>query len=166
MVEYIANSRLIGAKTLFATHYHELTELEGRIDGVNNYCVAVKEKGDEIVFLRKIVPGGADRSYGIQVAKLAGVPDGVIERAKEISEELSDHDITLIAANILPDAKRGARKPPSSLDEVDMGQMSLFDTIKDDDIIRELRDMDISNLTPLEALNRLNEMQNKVKNRW
>lgn len=166
MVEYIANSRLIGAKTLFATHYHELTELEGRIEGVNNYCIAVKENGDDIVFLRKIVPGGADRSYGIQVAKLAGVPDGVIDRAKEISKELSDNDIALIARNILPDTGGIGRKTGSPLDEVDMGQMSLFDTLEDDDIIKELRDMDISNLTPLEALNKLNGLQNKVRNRW
>ncbi len=83
MVEYVSNSKLLGAKTLFATHYHELTELEGKIDSVNNYCIAVKEKGDDIVFLRKIVKGGADKSYGIQVAKLAGVPESVTNRAKE-----------------------------------------------------------------------------------
>lgn len=94
VVEYISNSKLLGAKTLFATHYHELTELEGKISNVNNYCIAVKEKGDDIVFLRKIVKGGADKSYGIQVAKLAGVPDPVINRAKEIVEELVTADIT------------------------------------------------------------------------
>ena len=87
VVEHISNPRLLGAKTLFATHYHELTELEGKLNSVNNYCIAVKEKGDDIVFLRKIVKGGADKSYGIQVAKLAGVPDNVIERAKEIVEQ-------------------------------------------------------------------------------
>ena len=90
VVEYISNPKLLGAKTLFATHYHELTELEGKIGSVNNYCIAVKEQGDNIVFLRKIVKGGADKSYGIQVAKLAGVPDMVIQRAKEIVSELSD----------------------------------------------------------------------------
>ena len=94
VVEHISNSKLLGAKTLFATHYHELTELEGKIDNVNNYCIAVKEKGDDIVFLRKIVKGGADKSYGIQVAKLAGVPDSVINRSKEIVEELINADIT------------------------------------------------------------------------
>ena len=88
VVEYISNSKLLGAKTLFATHYHELTELEGKIDSVHNYCIAVKEQGDDIVFLRKIVKGGADKSYGVQVAKLAGVPDAVINRAKEIAREL------------------------------------------------------------------------------
>ena len=82
VVEYISNSKVLGAKTLFATHYHELTELEGSLSGVNNYCIAVKEQGDSIVFLRKIVRGGADKSYGIQVAKLAGVPEPVIARAK------------------------------------------------------------------------------------
>ena len=94
VVEYISNSKLLGAKTLFATHYHELTELEGKIDSVHNYCIAVKEQGDDIVFLRKIVKGGADKSYGVQVAKLAGVPDAVINRAKEIARELEAHDLT------------------------------------------------------------------------
>ena len=99
VVEHIANTRLLG-KNAFATHYHELTELQGKLSGVNNYCIAVKEKGDDIVFLRKIVKGGADKSYGIQVAKLAGVPDSVIERAKELVEELSDADITERAKEI------------------------------------------------------------------
>ena len=94
VVEHISNTRLLGAKTLFATHYHELTELEGLMSGVNNYCIAVKEQGDDIVFLRKIVKGGADKSYGIQVAKLAGVPDTVINRAKELVEQLVDTDLT------------------------------------------------------------------------
>ena len=84
VVEHICDIKLLGAKTLFATHYHELTELEGTMKGVNNYCISVKEQGDNIVFLRKIVKGGADKSYGIQVAKLAGVPDSVINRAKEL----------------------------------------------------------------------------------
>ena len=95
VIEYISNPRILGAKTLFATHYHELTELEGSLDGVNNYCIAVKEKGDDIVFLRKIIKGGADKSYGIQVAKLAGVPDPVIARAKELVEDLVQADISL-----------------------------------------------------------------------
>lgn len=94
-------------KTLFATHYHELTELEGKIPGVNNYCIAVKEKGDDIVFLRKIVKGGADKSYGIQVAKLAGVPESVIQRAKELVNELSDADITSAVADLtMPKQKK------------------------------------------------------------
>lgn len=166
VVEHISNPKLLGAKTLFATHYHELTELEGKLSNVHNYCIAVKEKGDDIVFLRKIVKGGADKSYGIQVAKLAGVPDSVIERAKEIVEELSANDITTIVRNITVDNAPKKKKEKEHLDEVDLTQMSLFDTISDDDIIEELRNVDIGNLTPLEALNKLYELQNKVKNRW
>ena len=94
VIEHVANPKLLGAKTLFATHYHELTELEGKLPGVHNYCIAVKEKGDDIVFLRKIVQGGADKSYGIQVARLAGVPESVLSRAQELVEQLSDADIT------------------------------------------------------------------------
>jgi len=160
VIEYISNTRLCGGKTLFATHYHELTELEGKISGVNNYCVAVKEKGDDIVFLRKIVRGGADKSYGIQVARLAGVPDAVITRAKELVEELSDADITAAVRDMTGSRKR------VHYDEVDLGQMSLFDTTKDSDIIEEIRNLDISTLTPLEGLNILYNLQNKVKNRW
>ena len=165
VVEHISNPRLLGAKTLFATHYHELTELEGKLNNVHNYCIAVKEKGDDIVFLRKIVQGGADKSYGIQVAKLAGVPDSVIERAKEIVEELSANDITSVTKNITP-ATAGTKKKKERLDEVDLTQMSLFDTVKDDDILEELKTIDVGNLTPIEALNKLYELQNKIKNRW
>lgn len=164
VVEHISNPKLLGAKTLFATHYHELTELEGKLDSVNNYCIAVKEKGDDIVFLRKIVKGGADRSYGIQVAKLAGLPDSVIERAKEIAEQLLANDITDTVKNISVD--NGHKHKKEHLDEVDMTQISLFDTVKDDDIIDELRSIDIGNMTPLDALNKLYQLQNKVKNRW
>ena len=118
VVEHISNPRLLGAKTLFATHYHELTELEGTISGVNNYCIAVKEQGDDIVFLRKIIRGGADKSYGIQVAKLAGVPDSVIARAKEIAEELSGADITAKAKEIAEvNASVSARKPVPTMDD-------------------------------------------------
>ncbi len=165
VVEHISNPKLLGAKTLFATHYHELTELEGKLHNVNNYCIAVKEKGEDIVFLRKIVPGGADKSYGIQVAKLAGVPDSVIARAKEISKELSAHDITEITGNLLPEGSR-QKKKAEKLDEVDLAQMSLFDTVKNDDIIQELSELDLGNLTPIDALNKLYQLQNKVKNRW
>ncbi len=165
VVEHISNPKMLGAKTLFATHYHELTELEGKLDNVNNYCIAVKEKGDDIVFLRKIVKGGADKSYGIQVAKLAGVPEPVIERAKEIAEELSRHDIADFAKKI-GDSKSSSKKKKEHLDEVDLTQMSLFDTVKDDDIIKELQDIDVGNLTPIEALNKLYELQNRLKNRW
>ena len=167
VIEHISNKRILGAKTLFATHYHELTELEGKMNNVNNYCIAVKEKGDDIVFLRKIVKGGADRSYGIQVAKLAGVPDMVIDRAKEIAEQLSDNDITQKVQSIAVDNKGNERKKQKQvLDDIAMGQMSLFDTVKDEDIIKELKEVDISNLTPMEAMNTLYRLQNKLNNRW
>ena len=167
VVEHISNARLLGAKTLFATHYHELTELEGKIDSVNNYCIAVKEKGDDIVFLRKIVKGGADRSYGIQVAKLAGVPETVITRAKEISEELSDADITTRVREMsVQGQETKAKEKPKKMDVVDMAQMSLFDTVSDNDVIEEIKGMDISRMTPMDAMNTLYQLQNKLNNRW
>ena len=162
VIEHISNPKLLGAKTLFATHYHELTELEGKIPGVNNYCVAVKEKGDDIVFLRKIVKGGADRSYGIQVARLAGVPESVLKRAKELADELVASDITAAVRDLTEPKK----KNKFTYDQVDMEQMSLFDTVQDDDIIAEIRDLDVTNLTPMDALNFLYRLQNKIKNRW
>ena len=165
VIEHISNKKILGAKTLFATHYHELTELEGKMSNVNNYCIAVKEKGDDIIFLRKIIKGGADRSYGIQVAKLAGVPDLVIDRAKEIAEQLCDNDITEKVQCIAVDTK-SEKKKPEHYDDVDLGQMSLFDTVKDEDILNELQEINISNLTPLDALNTLYRLQNKLKNRW
>ena len=167
VIEYISDSRLLGAKTLFATHYHELTELEGKISNVNNYCIAVKEKGDDIVFLRKIVKGGADKSYGIQVAKLAGVPDLVIERAKEIVEELSNEDITAKVSEIAAKERTTKKKQNTRrYDEVDIAQMSLFDTVKDDDVLEELKNIDVGNMTPIDALNTIYRLQNKLKNRW
>lgn len=167
VVEHISNTKLLGAKTLFATHYHELTELEGTMSGVNNYCIAVKEQGDDIVFLRKIIKGGADKSYGIQVAKLAGVPDSVITRAKEIVAELSGADITAKAKEIAEgNATVTQRKAVAKPDEVDLQQMSLFDTVKDDDIIRELGELELSRMTPIDALNTLYRLQTKLKNRW
>ena len=165
VVEHVADKKILGAKTLFATHYHELTELEGKIDGVNNYCVAVKENGDDIVFLRKIVPGGADKSYGVLVAKLAGVPDSVIDRANEICSELVKNDIANVAKNIAGDL--GSKtKISSTPDYVTPNQMTIFDTVSDSDIVDEIKELDIKNLTPMEALNLLNELQSKVKNRW
>ena len=166
VVEYISNSKLLGAKTLFATHYHELTELEGKISNVNNYCIAVKEKGDDIVFLRKIVKGGADKSYGIQVAKLAGVPDPVINRAKEIVEELVTADITGKVKDIAVQGSGTKKKTQKKLDEVDLTQFSLFDTVKDDDVLNELKELDISHMTPMDAMNKLYQLQNKLRNRW
>lgn len=164
VIEYISNTKLVGAKTLFATHYHELTELEGKIKGLSNYCIAVKEQGDHIVFLRKIVKGGADKSYGIQVAKLAGVPDPVIDRAKELVALLSNNDISASIHQIATDDK--LIKNHKKMDEVDLNQMSLFDTVKDDDILNEIRELDINHLTPMDALNTLSMLQSKLKNRW
>ena len=166
VIEHISNRKLLGAKTLFATHYHELTELEGRMSNVNNYCIAVKEKGDDIVFLRKIVRGGADKSYGIQVAKLAGVPDLVIDRAKEIVNQLTDNDIIEKIQAIPIDNKTEKKAAVHHYEEVELEQMSLFDTVTDDDIIQELKELDVSNITPLDALNILYRLQNKLKNRW
>ncbi len=165
VIEHISNRKLLGAKTLFATHYHELTELEGKIGNVNNYCIAVKEKGDDIVFLRKIVKGGADKSYGIQVARLAGVPDMVIDRAKEIVEQLSDNDITEKVQNISVETE-GKGKKQKHYDEVDLEQISFFDAVKDEDVLEELKSADITTMTPLDALNTLYRLQNKLKNRW
>lgn len=165
VVEHISSTKLLGAKTLFATHYHELTELEGKLPGVNNYCIAVKEKGDDIVFLRKIVKGGADKSYGIQVAKLAGVPDSVIQRAKELVDELSNADITSTVREI--QAVGGKAKGKSKkYDQVDLEQMSLFDAVKDEDILKELDEIDVSMLTPIDALNTIYRLQNRLRNRW
>ncbi len=157
VVEYISDIRFLGAKTLFATHYHELTELEGKLSNVNNYCIAVKEQGDDIVFLRKIIKGGADRSYGIQVAKLAGVPDVVLDRAKEILDELISDDIIQKA--------KGIEVNPS-IGEAEAVQMSIFDQImptQDHPVVEELKYLDLSRTTPLEALNLLYELQEKAK---
>ena len=167
VIEHISNRKLLGAKTLFATHYHELTELEGKMSNVNNYCIAVKECGDDIIFLRKIIKGGADRSYGIQVAKLAGVPDMVIDRAKEIAEQLSDNDITEKVQSISVNIKNeGKPKKQPKLDELDLAQMSLFDTVTDEDVIKELMELEVNTMAPIDALNTLYRLQNRLKNRW
>ena len=166
VTEHISNRKILGAKTLFATHYHELTELEGKMDNVNNYCIAVKENGDDIVFLRKIVKGGADKSYGIQVAKLAGVPDMVIDRAKEIVAELTDNDITEKVQSIAKDNRSDKKVKVKHYDDVDMDQMSLFDTVTDEDVLKRLQEIDITTLTPMDALNTLYKLQSDLKNRW
>lgn len=162
ITEYISDRKLIGARTLFATHYHELTELEGKLDGVKNYCIAVKEKGDGIVFLRKIVRGGADKSYGIEVARLAGVPEAVLTRAEELSLELSQADITENVQSVA--GQRKAR--PRHYDDVDLSQMSFFDTSSDEDVLKELKGLDLQTLTPIDALNELYRLQNQLNNRW
>ncbi len=166
VVEHISNPKLLGAKTLFATHYHELTELEGCISGVNNYCIAVKERGEDIVFLRKIVKGGADKSYGIQVAKLAGVPAPILERAKELLLDLSDADIAHRAKEIAGTAaNRKNYKPVKRQNELEAAQLSLFDAVRDDDIIEDIRGLDLSMMTPIDAMNMLYRLQNKIRNR-
>ncbi len=166
VTEHISNRKILGAKTLFATHYHELTELEGKMDNVNNYCIAVKENGDDIVFLRKIIKGGADKSYGIQVAKLAGVPDMVIDRAKEIVAELTDNDITDKVQSIAKENKGDKKVKVKHYDDVDIDQMSLFDTVTDEDVLKRLKEIDITTLTPMDALNTLYKLQSDLKNRW
>lgn len=166
VVEHICDKKLLGAKTLFATHYHELTELEGTLPGVNNYCISVKEQGDDIVFLRKIVAGGADKSYGIQVAKLAGVPESVLNRAKELVNELSNADITVKAKEIAANLQPGNNVLPTINDDLEAHQMTLFYTVREDDIIKELQEIDLGTMTPIDGLNYLYKLQNQLKNRW
>ena len=163
VVEHIADAKKLGAKTLFATHYHELTELEGRLHSVNNYCIAVKEQGEDIIFLRKIMKGGADKSYGIQVAKLAGVPEPVLQRAYEIANQLAEHDIN--TSSIIKEEQKPtiAKSAPSKKKEEVSGQLSLFSDIDCSEIIEELKNIDISRITPIEALNKLYVLQEKVK---
>jgi DNA mismatch repair protein MutS len=163
VVEYIADSNILGAKTLFATHYHELTELEGKLSSVNNYCIAIKEQGDSIIFLRKIIKGGADRSYGIQVAKLAGVPDAVIARAKEIAELLAEQDMTGNAKHIQVKGASGTPKAERKKDKGDMdGQLSLFGTTEEMNIAAELKAMDLNNMTPMKAMLYLQELKERL----
>lgn len=163
VVEHISNPKLLGAKTLFATHYHELTELEGKLDSVNNYCIAVREQGDDIIFLRKIIRGGADKSYGIQVARLAGVPDSVIDRAKEISGWLEETDVTDKAKNL--QVRTSAKKKEVVREAVPAEkQMSLFDIYPaGHPVLKELAGLDVSNMTPIQALNTLYELQKRLK---
>ena len=169
VVEHIANPRLLGAKTLFATHYHELTELEGKLPGVSNYCIAVKEQGENILFLRKIIPGGADKSYGIQVARLAGVPQSVIARAKQLAMELADSDITIT----VEDRRKKKKSTPTAADlppvqtEADnaSGNIAENNTVnmKEQAIITKLRNIDVTRFTPIEALNLIYELQGELE---
>lgn len=153
VIEYINDRARLGARTLFATHYHELTELEEKLHGIKNYCVSVRKKGEDVLFLRKIIRGGADQSYGVEVAKLAGIPKPVVERARSILEELDEADIN-------QDTKKRKQKP------VD-GQLDLFAssslTKAEHDVLDELRMLDPSLLTPLDALNKLYSLQQKLK---
>lgn len=141
--EYIANKRKIGARTLFATHYHELTELENKLDGVKNYCIACKKRGDDIIFLRRIVKGGADESYGIEVSALAGLPKEVVSRAKEILSSIDKKDAS---TNRLPEA-------PAE----DGGQIGYADIVNTR-ILDKLKGLDVTTLTPIEAMNKLYEL--------
>lgn len=153
VVEYLATGRLAGAKTLFATHYHELTELEGSIPGVHNYCIAVKEQGDTIAFLRKIVKGGADQSYGIQVAKLAGVPETVTARAREIAAELSGADIAARAKEL------AARGQATAAFPVEHAPCEAPLQPAERDILERLKKADLSELTPRAAIEFLYQLQ-------
>ena len=167
VVEYISNAKILGAKTLFATHYHELTELEGALPGVNNYCIAVKEQGENIVFLRKIVKGGADKSYGIQVARLAGVPEPVIGRARELVQELSDADITVRARELAQGAsQQQGKRRVAKADELELKQMSMFDTVSEQEIIKEILELELNRMSPIDALNVLDKLQARLRNRW
>lgn len=163
VVEYIADPNILGAKTLFATHYHELTELEGKLSSVNNFCIAVQEEGDDIVFLRKIIKGGADRSYGIQVARLAGVPEPVLQRAREICNELIDSDITTKVKDI--DIKPVLSEQPKKKEtkSSDYEQLSLFSSPVEMTIANELKTMDLNNMTPIKAMLYLQELQDRLK---
>ena len=142
VLEYAADKKRIGAKTLFATHYHELTELEGQIDGVKNYNIAVKKRGDDITFLRRIVRGGADGSYGIEVAKLAGVPKPVVERAKKVLKELEESGLVLVRD-----------REPSTAVKPDAGQIS-FGQNSSNEIVEKLKVLDVNTLTPIEEIGR------------
>ncbi len=147
VIEYIADKKKCGAKTFFSTHYHELTELEGHIDGVKNYCISVKEQGDNIIFLRKIIRGGADKSYGVQVAALAGVPDPIIKRAKEIVKQLSYADITINKENQIIHTERAE-------EEVILPE--------ENETENYIRSLDLDKLSPIEAINILYDLKNRL----
>ncbi|MBR4019577.1 MAG: DNA mismatch repair protein MutS, partial [Clostridia bacterium] len=151
VLEHIADREKCGAKTLFATHYHELTELEGKLPGIKNYRISVKEVGEDIIFLRKIVRGGADKSFGIQVARLAGLPQEVIQRAREILSELEASDINIDHAGIL--------EKNNDADQ----QMTLFGAPSPEDIMKELRELDINAITPMDALNMIYDLHLRAK---
>ena len=157
VIEYVDDKEMLGARTMFATHYHELTELEGKLPGIKNYCVDVKKKGDDIIFLRKIVRGGADDSYGVQVARLAGLPQSVLDRAANILEQLENSDLAKKEAKILKNKKASE------------GQLDILsyvsNTIMHDEIIDSLKKIDMQTITPIEALNKLYELSQKAKKR-
>ncbi|MBR2100052.1 MAG: DNA mismatch repair protein MutS, partial [Eubacterium sp.] len=152
VLEYVVKKKTLGAKTLFATHYHELTAMEGMLDGVNNYSIAVKKRGDDITFLRRIVRGGADQSFGIEVAKLAGIPGSVIKRAKVILKELESNKIEI------------EFKSDEALIEEDETDIQYnFKTNSTDDILELIKTVDVNTLTPIEALQTLYDLKKKVE---
>ena len=153
-MEYIADKKKCGAKTFFSTHYHELTELEGLVSGVKNYCISVKEQGDTIIFLRKIIRGGADKSYGIQVAALAGVPEFITGRAKEILKDLTARDL---AAKENAENKSPVTSSECGKENITFPECENFNNYEYNcecnKAIEMLKDTDADSLTPLEALN-------------
>ena len=153
VVEYIVQ-KLQGAKALFATHYHELSELEGRLDGVVNYRIAVKERGEDVIFLRRIERGGADKSFGIHVARLAGVPKPVVARAQEILARLETANVSQssISANILETNRKQKQM------QVGFGDFRALD------LVEELRALDVNSMTPMDALNALFQLREKARN--
>jgi len=161
VVEYISDKNILGAKTLFATHYHELTELEGKLQGVKNYCISVKEVGDDIVFLRKIIRGGAEQSFGIEVAKLAGIPEKVIERSKEILWELEKNDINKKIEDEIVITSNSKNIMVESNKQND-NQINIFNAPYIE-VIEELKKIDILNCTPIDAMNFLNRIVQRIK---
>lgn len=152
VVEHIADKKKCGARTLFATHYHELTELEEKIEGVKNYCIVAKKRDDDVVFLRKIVRGGADESYGVEVAKLAGIPNDVIKRAKTILSALEEKGTVEIKS----------KTKAKALPEINAMQMDLFDTPKNE-LVEEIKSIDLNIISPIEAMNKLYELKKKAE---
>jgi DNA mismatch repair protein MutS len=149
VIEYIHNSPRLKCKTMFATHYHELTELAETLPNVRNFNVAVVEQGSDVVFLHKIIPGGADRSYGIHVAQLAGMPSAVVKRAWEILDHLEQTDIGFVSRNSVSTFDKG------------VSQLSLFNGLNEE-LVAELKEIDVTNLTPMDAITRLYELQQKA----
>ena len=151
VLEYVTDKKKIGAKTLFATHYHELTELEGTLSGVKNYNTSVKKRGDDITFLRRIVRGSADGSYGIEVAKLSGIPSSVVSRAKVILKELEENGAVTTVIKAAPEA-------PKQDDEMQFGMF----TGSNNELLEEIKSLDVNTLTPIEALQKLYEIKKRI----
>ena len=172
VVEYIADPKILGAKTLFATHYHELSELEGKLSGVQNFCIAIRQTSDGIAFLRKIIPGGADRSYGIEVAQLAGVPAPVINRARTIAELLAEEDLTgnirylhvkgSTADTAGAEAQNGSANTAAGESPAIQIKEKNNCSKREREVLTELRDMDPNAMTPIAALLTLLQLKEKL----